>query len=231
MGSIFLTLDPHYCCWAAPRAFKSRFCLRSLEELKRTVLAIGTGVILVNVAMAGASAVGTLVAVSTLGEAWSGAPNASAILGTAMGALAIGTLMARRGRRTGLRVAYAVAAIGAVAAAVGVLIGGLVWLIAGMLLLGAVNAAGNLSRYALAELFPPERRGAVLGCAVWAGTISAIVGPSLRGPTANFVSRTDLPPLSGPYGVAFIAMAGAGLATLLMPVRDKSPRRRVSDTA
>jgi hypothetical protein len=56
------------------------------------------------------------------------------------------------------------------------------------------------------------------------------VGPNLLGPTANLVSRADLPPLSGEYAVAFIAMAGAGLATLLMPGRDASPRRRASET-
>src|SRR5437868_9461896 len=127
--------------------------------MNRTVIAVGSGVVLVNTAMVGASAVGTLVAASTLGEGWSGAPNAAAVLGTAIGALGVGWLMARRGRRTGLLGAYTVAAVGAAAAALGVITGTLVLLMVGMLVIGIGNAAANLSRYALAELFPPERRG------------------------------------------------------------------------
>lgn len=187
--------------------------------MERTLLAIGIGVVLVNTAMAGASAVGTLVAVGTLGEAWSGAPNAAAILGTAIGALGIGALMARRGRQSGLLVAYAVASLGAGLAAVGVLSGALVWLMAGMLLLGVGNAAANLSRYVIAELFPPERRGSVVGGVVWAGTFGAIVGPNLLGPAAGLATRAHVPAYSAAYIVALIAMAGAGLVLLLMPGR------------
>jgi hypothetical protein len=80
--------------------------------MKRTLLAISASVVLVNTAMVGASAVGAPVAADTLGETWSGAPNAVAVLGTASGALGVGSLMARRGWRTGLLLAYALAAGG-----------------------------------------------------------------------------------------------------------------------
>jgi MFS family permease len=184
--------------------------------MKRTVLAISAGVVLMNTAMVGASAVGALVAAGTLGETWSGAPNAVAVLGTALGALGVGSVMARRGRRTGLLLAYALASAGGLSAAFAVLSGHLVLLMAGMLLLGIGNAAANLSRYALADLYPPERRGIVLGGVVWAGTIGAIVGPNLLGPTAGAASAAGLPPLTGAYIVAVIAMAGATLAAMLI---------------
>lgn len=198
--------------------------------MKRTLLAIGTSVVLVNTAMVGASAVGTLVAANTLGATWSGAPNAVGVLGTALGALGIGSLMARRGRRTGLLLAYALATVGGLSAASGVLSGQLVWLMAGMLLLGVGNAAANLSRYALADLYPPERRGTVVGGVVWAGTIGAIAGPNLLGPTAGLASGASLPPLTGAYIVAFMAMAGAALAATLITKQSAAPPRTSSNT-
>ena len=204
--------------------------LPSLEEMNRTLLGIGASVVLVNTAMVGASAMGTLVASNMLGETWSGAPNAVAILGTALGALGIGSLMARRGRRTGLLLAYMLAAFGGLSAALGVVSGQLVWLMAGMLLLGIGNAAANLSRYALADLYPPARRGSVVGGVVWAGTIGAIVGPNLLGPTANLASDASLPPLAGPYIVAFVAMAGAALAATLVAKQSTEPLRASSGT-
>jgi MFS family permease len=185
--------------------------------MKRTVIAVASGVVLVNTAMVGASAVGTLVAAGALGEGWSGVPNAAAVLGTAIGALSVGWLMARRGRRVGLLGAYAIAAFGAAAAALGVIAGALALLMVGMLLLGIGNAAANLSRYALAELFPPERRGTVVGAVVWAGTVGAIVGPNLLGPTAFAATSGGLAALSGAYLVAFVAMGGAALAAAAIP--------------
>src|ERR687888_498208 len=129
--------------------------------MKRTLIAVGTGVVLVNIAMVGASAVGTLVAAGMVGETWSGAPNAAAVLGTAMGALGVGSLMASRGRSAGLVAAYAIATVGAVAAALGVISSTLQLLMVGMVLLGIGNAAAQLSRYAVAELFAPAQRGLV----------------------------------------------------------------------
>jgi MFS family permease len=197
--------------------------LPTLEVMKRTLVAISASVVLVNTAMVGASAVGALVAADALGETWSGAPNAASVLGTALGALGVGSLMARRGWRTGLLLAYALATAGGLSAAFGVLSGHLLLLIAGMLLLGIGNAAANLSRYALADLYPPERGGIVLGGVVWAGTIGAIVGPNLLGPTAGVASAAGLPPLTGAYVVAVIAMTGATLAATLISKQRVQP--------
>src|SRR5919199_186554 len=185
----------------------------------RTLVAVGTGVVLVNIAMVGASAVGTLVAAGMVGESWSGAPNAAAVLGTALGALGLGSLMARRGRRAGLVAAYATGTIGAIAATLGVISGTLQLLMLGMVLLGIGNAAAQLSRYAVAELFAPAQRGLVLGAVVWGGTVGAIVGPNLLGPTAAVAEQTGWPPLAGAYVVALLAMAASAAAALLIPGR------------
>jgi predicted MFS family arabinose efflux permease len=87
------------------------------------------------------------------------------------------------------------------------------------LLLGIGNAAAQLSRYAVAELFAPAQRGVVLGAVVWGGTVGAILGPNLLGPTAAVAASAGWPSLTGAYVVALLAMAGSAAATLLMPSR------------
>jgi MFS family permease len=183
----------------------------------RAVGALFTGVVFMNTAMVGASAVATLIAADVLGNGWSGAPNAAGVLGTAIGALGLSALMARRGRRIGLRLAYGLAAAGALLASAAVLVGALPLLFGGMLLLGVGNAGAQLSRYAAAELYPVERRGLVLGAIVWGGTIGAVVGPNLIAPAASAAEALQLPPLVGSYLLALVAAVGAAVAVLAMP--------------
>ena len=105
----------------------------------KAAVALFVGVVFMNTAMVGASAVATLVAAQGLGAAWSGSPNAANVLGTALGALGLAALMTRRGRRAGILLGYAVGALGALLAAAAV-VGALVpLLLVGMLLLGIGN--------------------------------------------------------------------------------------------
>jgi MFS family permease len=204
------------------QAFKSEIDLPTLRNVKRTLIAICIGVVLVNIAMVVASTVGTLIAADALGPAWSALPNTAGVLGTGIGALVLTSIMARRGRRDGLLAAYGVAVVGAIAASIAVLGGALALLVGGMLLIGLGNAAAQLSRYAAAEAYPPERRGLVLGMVVWGGTVGAVVGPNLIAPLATFADASGLPPMIGAYVLAFVAMLGAALAIVFMP-RDKAP--------
>jgi len=180
------------------------------------VAALFTGVVFMNTAMVGASTVASLIAAEAIGQGWSGSPNAAGVLGTAAGALGLAWLMASRGRRTGVTLAYVAAALGATLASVAVIAGLLPLLFGGMILLGIGNAGAQLSRYASAELFPPERRGVVVGAMVWAGTVGAVVGPTLISPSAEAATTLRFPPLVGPYLLAIAASLAAGLATLAM---------------
>jgi MFS family permease len=194
----------------------------------RAALALFLGVVCMNTAMVGASTVATLIAAQALGSGWSGAPNAAGVLGTAIGALGLAWLMARRGRRTGVMLAYALASLGAVLATASLLTASLVLLFGGMTLLGIGNAGAQLSRYAAAEPYPPERRGFVLGAIVWAGTIGAVVGPNLIAPAAATAEAWRLPPLVGSYVLALLLTIGAGLAVATMP---RGARSKVAPTA
>src|SRR5512132_3695770 len=152
---------------------------------RRPVVALFTGVAAVHTAMSGASAASTLLAAAAVGPAWSGVPNAAAVIGTSAGALALAARMARSGRRAGLVAGYATGALGALLAVVSTRTAGLALLLAGMLLLGVGNAAAGLARYAAADLYPPSRQGFAVGLVVWAGTVGGVLGPNLLAPTAG----------------------------------------------
>jgi MFS family permease len=146
-------------------------------------------------------------------------PNAAEVLGTAVGSVWLGALMARRGHRSALSVMYGLAAAGGLAAFVGVLVGSLVPVLLGLGLVGLGNSAANLSRYAAADLYPPARRGFALSVVVWAGTAGALLGPTLIAPAAAAADRLGLPPLSGPMVVAALLSGLAMLVSTTLPDR------------
>jgi MFS family permease len=177
----------------------------------RPMAALVTGAALMNAAMAVASGVGTIVAADRLGLAWGGVAATAGILGTGAGALVLTRLTARRGRGRALAVGYLVAAVGAVIATGGAATGDVAGLLIGMLLLGAGNAAAQLSRYAAAELHTEDRRGRAIGAVVWAGALGAVGGPLLLGPTGELARRSGWVPAAGPFllvvTVAVLAVA------------------------
>jgi MFS family permease len=170
--------------------------------LSAAVMTAGMGV---------ASAVSTVLIADQLSPAVAGLPNTAGVLGTAIGAVVIGRLTTQVGRAQALRLGYAVAVAGAaltVLAAVGAPV---VLLFAGMLLLGAGNAAALLSRYAAADVATPARRAAAMSTVVWASTAGAVGGPLLLGLAQDTAQSAGLPPLSG----AFLLTIAATFAAVL----------------
>src|SRR4051812_42103464 len=191
----------------------------------RVMTALFSGAALMNAAMAVASAVSTIVAGDRLGARWGAVPNTAGIVGTGIGALAVTALMARHGRKAGLTWGYLVAACGAAVAAAGVAAGEMTALSAGMLLLGLGNAGAQLSRYAAADLYPPQRRGFAIGTVVWAGAIGAVGGPLLIGPSNDLAAALAWTPLTGPYVLPALATLGAAAAlTTIAPNRNRRGR-------
>jgi MFS family permease len=179
--------------------------------------ALFAAVALMNIAMVGASTSGTLIAAELGGPGSSGLPNAAGVLGTALGALGIGSLMARFGRRTTLIATYGVATAGALITFAGAVAGELLSVMVGLFLLGIGNGGAQLSRYVAAELFPASRKGTALSAIVWSGTIGAIAGPALIAPGANAAAGQGLPALSGPIAFSTLATLLAALATAILP--------------
>lgn len=182
-----------------------------LTDRRRSMGSLFTGVAAMNTAMAVVSPAATLLAAKAIGPQWSGLPNAAAVLGTAAGTLGAGAMIARRGNRTALVTMYGLALAGALvafAAAAGTVV---LVLLAGMVVLGLGNGAAQLSRYVAAELYPVERKATALSAIVWAGTVGAVVGPTLLAPGAEFAAWLRLHELAGP---AMIAVAVTGIALL-----------------
>jgi MFS family permease len=184
-----------------------------------------------NTAMAGASTAATLIADRAAGAGWSGVPNAAGVLGTAVGTLTAGQLISRHGSKTVLLGLYGAAVAGALVAFAAAVSTTLVLLMLGMFLLGLGNGAAQLSRYLAAELVPAHRKGFALSMIVWAGTVGAVVGPSLIAPGAGLSTTLGLPALAGPV---LVAVAMTGLALLVSTVLRRTPAppaRRMSFAA
>lgn len=175
--------------------------------MRRLVIASAS----MNVAMVVSSAMSTIVVADRVGEGAGGLPNTAAVLGTAVGALAIGHWTRRIGRGRALRTGYFAAGAGGiltVAAASGAWLG---LLFAGMALLGAGNASALLSRYAAAERSRPERRSTAMSAVVGAGAVGAVVGPLLLEPSRQLAG--GLSNSAGPFVLATIATFVALAAT------------------
>ena len=157
--------------------------------------------------------VGTLVAAELVGSAsLSGMPAASAVLGTAVAASLLSSLMLRVGRRPGLLGGLLVGVGGASMAVGAILLGSLPLLLVGSALTGFANGAGNLGRYVASDLVPPTRRASAIGTVVWGSTIGAVTGPNLVAPAGELASALGLPELAGAYVLTFTFI---GLAWLL----------------
>jgi MFS family permease len=163
---------------------------------------------------------GTIAAAELGGTAATGGlPTALTTLGSAGSAALLSLLMLRLGRRPGVLVGIMAGVIGGVLAFGGVAAGSLVLLLAGSVLLGAANAAGQLGRYIAADLAAPERRAAAIGTVVWGSTIGAVAGPNLIGPADQMARSIGLPSLAGAYLATLLFVGGAWLIafTFLRP--------------
>ena len=187
---------------------------------RRTVWTLFAGVGLGSTGNIAAATVATIVARDIAGTtAFSGAPGASVVLGSAIGSALLSWLMVRRGRRFGLTAGYVIGVAGAVVAVIAVVTRSLPLLLLGTLAIGFGNSSNQLSRYAAADMFPIARRASAIAAVVWGATIGAIIGPnlvSLAGPAATAIG---LPPLAGPYLVPALFVGAAALLsfTFLRP--------------
>ena len=171
-----------------------------------------------------------LVAVELTGtERWSGVPGAAGLVGIATASAVLAEEMARRGRRAGLVLGWTTGAVGAAGAVAAIAVGWFPLLLLAMLAIGWGHSANLLARYAAADASPVARRASMLSLVVWAGTIGAMVGPSLLGPGASVAAWFDLPDLTGGYLAAIVATSVA--ATLCAVRLRPDPSQLVGGTA
>lgn len=135
-----------------------------------------------------------------------GLAQTSQVLGAALFSLVLARVMGRRGRRVGLSLGYAVAALGAALAVLSGVLESMPVLLVGAMLIGATTSANNASRYAATDLAVEEHRGRDLSTVVWATTIGAVFGPNLTGPAADLARVVGIPELTGPFAVGGLGM-------------------------
>ncbi|GAA3810271.1 MFS transporter [Nocardioides panacisoli] len=152
-------------------------------------------------------------------EALSGLAQTAQVLGAAVTAFLLASLMGRRGRRIGLVTGYLLGAGGGVLAVLAGVAGSMPLLLVGAVLLGATTAANNAARYAATDLATDATRARSLSLVVWATTIGAVAGPNLTGPAGSFADALSIPRLTGPFALGAIGMlvAAGAVGVLLRP--------------
>jgi MFS family permease len=150
-------------------------------------------------------------------------------LAQATGARVAGRVMDRVGRRPGLAGGYVLIGVGAAIAALAVASGSTPILLVGAVVVGAGAGAALLGRAAVADMYPPERRGAAVGRLLVAGTIGAVGGPPLAGAIHSLAERAGFEePLVAPW-LAVPVLAAVALAMVLSMRPD--PRELAVDEA
>jgi MFS family permease len=152
-------------------------------------------------------------------DALAGLPTTLGLIGRAALAVPMGWLMDRTGRRTGLVLGYSIGVFGMVTGVLAVQSFSFVLLCTSSLIVGINNATSQQSRFVAAEVWPSGQRARVIGLIVFAGTVGAVGGPLLVGPTSALAERLGFEANAGPYllGVGLLTVAALLTALLLRP--------------
>ncbi|MEV5597013.1 MFS transporter [Streptomyces sp. NPDC052496] len=156
--------------------------------------------------------VGALLAEEMLGSTGlAGLPAALFTGGAALGAVGIGRVCQRWGRRPGLTAGYATAGLGSLGVVLAAALGSVWLLFLSLLVYGAGTATTLMARYAGADLAAPARRGRAVSLVLFATTLGAVIGPNLVGVTGDVAAGMGVPRLAGPFLLAVVAYAAAAV--------------------
>lgn len=178
---------------------------------RRTVATLFTTQSFFSAATIAAFTLTSIVAADLSGQdSLAGVPATVLMLGRAAAAYPMGALMDRAGRRAGLVVGFAAAAIGLLLSAYAIDWGSFLFFCAGSVLIGVGRSASEQSRFAAAEVYPQSQRARVMGILVFAGTIGSVGGPLLVTPATGLAQGFSFHVDAGPY------LLGAGLMVVAM---------------
>lgn len=184
---------------------------------KRTLRVLFVSQVLAGAGLAAGITVGALLAEDMLNSTGSaGLPAALFTLGSAIASLQVGRLSQRAGRRVGLATGYAVGALGGLGVVIAAAIDSVPLLIACLFLYGSGTATNLQARYAGADLATKERRGHAVSVVLVATTVGAILGPNLVEATGHVAAEFGIRELAGPFMLATLAYALAGIAVMAL---------------
>ncbi|SCK29695.1 Predicted arabinose efflux permease, MFS family [Streptomyces sp. WMMB 714] len=194
------------------------------EELaglrRRTTAVLVSGQILGGLGVTTAVTLTAVLAEDISGsEALAGLASTAAVVGSALLALPLASLMIARGRRVGLSVAYLIGAAGGAIVVVAAAMGSFALLLAGMTVFGASSCANLQARYAAADLAEPGQRARAISFVVWATTIGAVLGPNIASPAGRSVAGLGVPASAGGFvwATAVFLITAALVHMLLRP--------------
>ncbi|MFI0715889.1 MFS transporter [Streptomyces inhibens] len=193
---------------------------REVPEQRRILAVLVLSQILSGAGLAAGITVGALLAEELLGSTGlAGVPSALFTAGSALGAVGIGQICRRWGRRPGLALGYGVGALGSLGVVAAAALGNAPLLFLALLVYGAGTATNLMARYAGADLASPARRGRAVSTVLFATTLGAVVGPNLVTLTGEVAHSWGIPRLAGPFLLATAAFGAASvvLACLLRP--------------
>ncbi|MEU5217810.1 MFS transporter [Streptomyces sp. NPDC020807] len=152
-------------------------------------------------------------------EALSGLASTATVAGPALLAMPLAALMASRGRRAGLVLAYLLGALGAGVVVLGAAVGSFPLLLVGLVGFGAGSSANLAARFAAADLAEPDHRARAISTVVWATTIGAVLGPNIAAPAGKSVSGLGIPATAGPFvwAAGVFVVSAVVVALLLRP--------------
>lgn len=180
-----------------------------------------TGALFVAMSLGSAALIAGATVTSIVGAdlsgnpAWAGLPTATLQFAAAFSAFAWGHLMDRLGRRGALVMGLALGVLGSSLAGGSLVVRSFAWFLGGMVLVGASRSALQLTRFTAAEVHPPEVRGRAISNVVIGGTVGAVFGPLLVGPSGGWAEMAGAPALGGPYAAGAALFLLAGLAALI----------------
>ncbi|GAA0494350.1 MFS transporter [Streptomyces sp. NPDC046215] len=204
-------------------------------EQKRILAVLVLSQTLSGAGLAAGITVGALLAEEMLGSTnFAGVPSALFTGGSALGAVGIGRVCQRWGRRPGLALGYAAGSLGSIGVVAAAAFGSVPLLFLSLVVYGAGTATNLMARYAGADLASPARRGRAVSTVILAMTLGAVIGPNMVGVTGDLAHAWDIPRLAGPFLLAAVAFAAAALALGLLLRPDPlllARARAAADTA
>lgn len=192
--------------------------LRAVQ--RRTLTVVVVSQVFGGAGLAAGVTVGALLAQDMLGGSGvAGLPAALFTLGSALTAYLVGRWSQRAGRRAGLAAGFLAGALGAVGIVVAAVLASPLLLFPSLLVYGAGTATNLQARYAGTDLAPAEGRATAVSVALVSTTLGAVAGPNLVQPTGLLAEALGMPALAGPFLLAAVAYALAGLvlAAFLRP--------------
>lgn len=148
-------------------------------------------------------------------ESLAGLPATLVLGGRAFIGYPVGWLMDTHGRRPAFVLGYLLAAGGAIWSAFAISHTSFWEFCLGATLIGMGRGISEQTRYAAAEVHPPQQRAKIIGLLVWAGTIGSVGGPLLVVPSGVIATRYGFSAETGPFWIAALIATFSMILTFL----------------